>query len=142
MTKEQTQLLQTGKIDVILPLPFVCYPDASGQYQRYVVSQDLEIMMQVLKEREKEAVYESCQAILKMPYLYNYNMLIARKAVFDDYCGWLFPLLEEIAKRCEKEKRNRAPRYMGRIGEVLTSLYFMRNEKNWNVTHAEKVWRV
>ena len=79
---------------------------------------------------------------MKSPYLYNYNILIARKEVFDDYCGWLFPMLRQIADRCEKEKRDRMPRYIGRIGEVMTSLYFMRNKKNWKITHGEKVWRI
>lgn len=138
---EQLYLIEAGMIDVILPLPFVCFPDASGQYGRYLLPQDIEIMERVLEEREPEE-YGRLAAILKTPYLYNYNMLVARKEVFDDYCSWLFPLLEEITDRCEREKRMRKPRYIGRIGEVLTSLYFMRNKKNWRITHGEKIWRV
>lgn len=141
VTTGQLHFLETGEVDAVLPLPFVCFPDASGQYGRYLLPQDIEIMKRVLKEREPEE-YERFAAILRTPYLYNYNMLIARKEVFDDYCGWLFPLLKEITDRCEKEKRKRMPRYIGRIGEVLTSLYFMRNKRNWNITHGEKIWRV
>lgn len=140
ITKKQLCLLERKIVDVILPLPFVCYPDASGQYGRYILRKDIEIMKKVLKEREANE-YEDFISILYSPYLYNYNMLIARKEVFDDYCGWLFPLLKEIADRCEKEERKRMPRYIGRIGEVLTSLYFIRNKKNWNITHGEKIWR-
>lgn len=140
ITKEQLSLLEINKVDVILPLPFVCCPDASGQYGRYILSQDIEVMKNVLKEWEADE-YESFIAILDNPYLYNYNMLIARKEVFDDYCSWLFPLLKEITDRCEKVERKRMPRYIGRIGEVLTSLYFIRNKKNWNITHGEKIWR-
>lgn len=141
ITGEQLYLLKTKKIDVILPLPFVCFPDASGQYGRYILPRDIEIMKQVLKECEREN-YIELENLLKSPYLYNYNILIARKEVFDDYCGWLFPMLRQIADRCEKEKRDRMPRYIGRIGEVMTSLYFMRNKKNWKITHGEKVWRI
>lgn len=141
ITKEQLHLLETEKIDAVLPLPFVCFPDASGQYGRYILEQDIAIMKQVLKEYEGEN-YEELENFLKTPYLYNYNMLIARKEVFDDYCSWLFPMLRTIADRCEKEKRERMPRYIGRVGEVLTSLYFMRNKKNWKITHGEKVWRI
>lgn len=141
VTKEQINLLEAGKADVILPLPFVCFPDASGQYGRYLLHQDIGIMHQVLRRHEGRA-YEMLEAVLKTPYLYNYNMLIARKEVFDDYCGWIFPVLEEIADKCEKTEEERRPRYIGRIGEVLTSLYFMRNEKAWKIIHAEKIWRV
>lgn len=141
ITRRQLSLLSEGKVDVILPLPFICFPDASGQYRRYLLPEDIDVMTEVLKEREPEE-YGRLLAILKSPYLYNYNMLVARKEVFDHYCRWMFPLLEEIAERCEKTERKRMPRYIGRIGEVLTSLYFTRNEKSWNITHAKKIWRV
>lgn len=141
VSEAQISLLYRGLADAILPLPFVCGPDASGQYGRYLLESDIDIMMEVLQEREKEH-FGKIQEILNLPYLYNYNMLIAEKEVFDDYCAWMFPILREIAYRCEKEKRKRKPRYIGRIGEVLTSIYFMRNEKGWKITHAEKIWRV
>lgn len=141
MTEGQMRLLEKGTLDVILPLPFVCTPDASGQYGRYLLQSDIDIMLDVIKEQDKEHFQETLD-ILKMPYLYNYNMFIARRIVFEDYCNWLFPLLKEITNRCEKEKKKRMPRYVGRIGEVLTSVYFMRNEKKWKIAHAEKVWRV
>lgn len=141
ITQKQLSLLSAGIIDVVLPLPFVCIPDASGQYGRYLLPEDIDVMTKVLKEHEPEE-NRSFLTLLKTPYLYNYNILIARKEVFDHYCGWLFSLLEEIKNRCEQTERQRMPRYIGRIGEVLTSLYFMRNERNWKIAHAEKIWRV
>lgn len=141
VTGEQMQLMKDREIDVILPLPFVCYPDASGQYGRYLLQSDIDIMLDVLKEQDRK-YFEEVLNILKMPYLYNYNMLIARKEVFDDYCSWLFPILKETAYRCEMRREKRMPRYIGRIGEVLTSLYFMQNIKKWRIAHAEKIWRV
>lgn len=141
VTEKQMRLLADKGLDVILPLPFVCYPDASGQYGRYLLKSDVEIMLQVLREKEPEN-FEGYKKLLSTPYLYNYNMLIARKEVFDHYCNWIFSLLQEITYRCEMEKRDRMPRYIGRIGELLTSLYFMKNERKWKIVHAEKVWRV
>ena len=140
VTKEQLVMLDTGKADVILPLPFVCYPDASGQYGRYLNQEDIEVMLEVLRD-SYPGIYDKATEVLKGKHLYNYNMLIAKKEVFEDYCAWMFSLLAEIAKRCEAVSRERLPRYIGRIGEVLTSVYFMINEKNWKIVHAEKVWR-
>jgi len=140
VTEEQLRILGTDKADVILPLPFVCCPDASGQYGRYLCREDIDIMLEVLKDNYS-GLYDKVNEVLKGKHLYNYNMLIAKKEVYQDYCAWLFSLLEEIAKRCETVPRNRLPRYIGRIGEVLTSVYFMINEKNWKIVHAEKVWR-
>lgn len=141
ITEGQMQLLKDKILDVILPLPFVCYPDASGQYGRYLLKSDVNILLQVLKEKSQKD-FEIIKKLLKMPYLYNYNILVARKEVFDDYCDWIFTRLKEIEHRCEKDKKERMPRYIGRIGEILTSLYFMRNEKEWRIAHAEKIWRV
>ncbi|GFI44968.1 hypothetical protein IMSAGC019_00278 [Lachnospiraceae bacterium] len=141
VTEEQLHLMEAKKIDVILPLPFVCYPDASGQYGRYLMPEDIYVMHEVLQEFEIDKMPE-IERILQSPYLYNYNMLIARREVFYDYCSWMFPLLEKIVDRCEKEKREKLPRYAGRIGEVLTSLYFMLNKQQWNIAHAEKIWRI
>lgn len=128
-------------VDVILPLPFVCYPDSSGQYGRYLCNEDIEIMKDVLYEMHPELEADIKKA-LNGKYLYNYNMLIARKEVFNDYCEWLFPMLSKITKRCEESNGNRFPRYIGRIGEVLTSLYFSINIRKWKITHAPKIWRV
>ncbi len=141
ITEEQLHLLEIKKVDAILPLPFVCYPDASGQYGRYLMPEDILAMRQVLQECETDNLAE-IEAILQSPYLYNYNMLIARREVFNDYCSWIFPLLKKITDRCEKEDRERLPRYVGRIGEVLTSLYFMMNRRKWQIAHAEKIWRI
>ena len=138
---EKLAAFDEDKVDVILPLPFVCYPDASGQYGRYLCSEDIEIMKDVVFEQYPE-LKDEVMACLKGHLLYNYNMLIARKEVFIDYCQWIFPLLEEITNRCEKYQRERQTRYIGRIGEVLTSVYFTLNNKNWKITHAPKIWRV
>ncbi len=141
VTERQLGILEAGEADVILPLPFVCYPDTSGQYDRYLCKEDIQIMWDVLKKRHP-AMYEAAVSVLKDRYLYNYNILIARREVYEDYCEWMFPMLEEITVRCEAVSGDRMPRYIGRIGEVLTSVYFLVNDKEWKITHAEKVWRI
>lgn len=142
VTEEQLRVLgEADGADIILPLPFVCYPDASGQYGRYLCAEDVDIMLGVLRASHP-GLYDKALEVLRDRYLYNYNILIAKREVFEDYCAWLFPLLGEITKRCEAVERDRLPRYIGRIGEVLTSVYFLVNEKKWRLVHAEKVWRV
>lgn len=140
---EEKQLLifLEGEADVLLPLPFVCWPDASGQYGRYLKKSDQQILWNVLEEKQPEMYRKACEE-MKEPYLYNYNMLIAKKEVFTDYCEWLFPLLEEIAERCGRIEIERMPRYIGRVGEVLTSVYFLVNMRKWKIVHGEKCWRI
>lgn len=134
-------MLQAKDVDVILPLPFLCFQDTSWQYGRYLCDQDMQIVWQVLSKYSPD-YYEAARHIFKGNYLYNYNMLVARREAFQDYCQWLFPLLQEIKKRCERCERVRKERYIGRIGEVLTSLYFLYNKKDWKIQHTEKKWLV
>lgn len=141
VSEKQIMTLLTEEADVLLPLPFVCQHDASGQYGRYLTKTDQQILWDVLEEKQPEIYRKAC-GVMKDPYLYNYNMLIAKKEVFTAYCEWLFPLLEEIAARCGRIEIERMPRYIGRAGEVLTSVYFLVNERKWKIVHGEKCWRI
>ena len=78
ITEKQLELLQGNDVDVLLPLPFVCYPDASGQYGRYLTKEDIEILYNILQE-DYVSFWEKAKEKLKEPYLYNYNMLVAKK---------------------------------------------------------------
>lgn len=134
-------MLDEGMVDAILPLPFLCYQDTSWQYGRYLCREDIAIMWNVLKEMSKE-YYDAGKIILSGKYLYNYNIVVARKEVFDDYCAWFFPILDRIKVECQAVVRSRKDRYIGRIGELLTSLFFLYNKKGWKIMHGEKKWIV
>lgn len=135
------QILIEGGADVILPLPFVCEPDTSGQFGRYLCEEDIQVMKTVLQKRN-EKHWDKIQQVMQGECLYNYNILVAKKEVFQDYCNWIFPILQEITQICEKEPRERLSRYIGRVGEVLSAVYFLANWNNWEIVHAKKVWRV
>lgn len=142
LEENDLSILTNGEADVILPLPFVCEPNTSGQYDRYLQEKDQKVMWKVLENRYPD-FYEKAKVVLEGKYLYNYNILVARKDVFINYSDWLFGLLEEITDECESEKRpGRLARYIGRIGEVLTSLYFTVNEPGLKVVHGEKRWKI
>ena len=56
--------------------------------------------------------------------LYQYNMLIARKPVFDRYCAWLFPLLFELEKQVNLSGYNEyQKRIYGFLGERLFNVW-------------------
>ena len=131
--------IKQNHINVVLPLPFVCYPDTSGQYGRYISAEDQQKMFRALKEVSPE-YYETAKQILKGSYLYNYNMFLADYKTFDDYCRWIFPILKYLEKICEPEGATRKDRYIGYIGEVLTAIYFLYNKNSLKIVHAEKKW--
>lgn len=138
---DDIQRIKQNNINVVLPLPFVCYPDASGQYGRYISSEEQKGMFQALKDISPE-YYKAAKVILKKPYLYNYNMFLADGQTFDDYCQWIFPILERAEELCEPEGTIRNDRYIGYIAEVLTAIYFLSNKDKLRIVHAEKRWMI
>lgn len=128
-------------VDMILPLPFVCFPDATGQYKRYISEQDREGLVKALAEVSPDYL-QVLEELDKQPYFYNYNMLIAKREVFDDYAWWLFNVLFCAEKYCEPAGTERRDRYAGYLGELLTTLYIMKKRNVLRMVHVEKSWMV
>lgn len=61
---------------------------------------DLELMEALIRERCPDYV-PAMEEYLSGTVCYFGNIFIARWAVFEDYCGWLFPLLEEFDRRAD-----------------------------------------
>lgn len=138
--QEDYSLLASGTVDAILPTPYIGWPDASAQYGRYNHPLALAAMEQALREFSPEEAGRA-MAKLRGPWVYNYNMVVAREAVFDDYAAWLFPRMEragEIFGAGEGPGMG-LDRPVGHIGELLTSLYFMLHD-DLKIMHARKVW--
>ncbi len=139
--KRQMNWVKSNQVDVILPLPFVCYPDTKGQYGRYINEEDRCILMRALNEISPEYA-KAAEEILKKQYLYNYNMLIAREDIFDKYCAWMFPILFYAEELRAQVKPGAEDRFAGYFGEVLTAIYFLKNKDIFKIVHAEKKWYV
>ena len=122
-------------VDAVLPLPYICYPNALTQFRRFVsenVIYDLLGAINMLYPCE----YESIAGCLNSEYLYAYNLVAARKSTYSDYCEWAFNITEYIES--QKKMSIMDSRALAYIVEMLTSLYFMSNEKNIRIKHAEK----
>lgn len=128
-------------LDMILPLPFMCRQDAQEQYGRYIQKKDMDIVWQVLYEFSAEE-YTAAKTLLHGFFLYNYNMLIAKEEVFNEYCEWLFPRLFRIEKISNERNGEREDRYIGYIGEILSSFYFMNYSGKYKIAHGEKKWLI
>ena len=74
--------------------------------------------------------------IFKEKFFHNHNILIAKKKVFQDYCSWLFPVLERVEELSEPKGRDRADRYIGYLGENLTTLYFLYHKNDLNIVYT------
>lgn len=135
----QRLLAENGDIDVILPYPSVHYPDVSGQHKRYIKEEDWDAMLLAMKE-VAPAYYSAFSTVFSEQYFYNYNMLIAKRKVFDDYCSFLFSVLERTEELVNPKGWERADRFAGYLAENLTTLYFRVNRKKLKIVHTGKIW--
>lgn len=126
------------EVDVIMPLPYICYPNEMSQFLRFVSESVLDVLLKTLKELHSDK-YDDYYAIMHGKYQYTYNMLCARRKVFDEYCEWFFEITEYMVDKygdvMPELKETRALSY---VAEVLTNLYFMYHQKDLNIYHVGK----
>ena len=129
------RLVDNG-VDAVLPYPLPYEPDINAHHERYVKEMDWNAALQALEKLQPEyaAVFPE---ILGQQYLYNYNVILAKKSVLREYCEWLFPILFRIEELSIPKGSMRSDRYIGYLGETLETLYFMKNADRLNIVHAE-----
>lgn len=71
---------------------------------------------------------------------FNFNMLIAKAAVFDNYCSFLFRVLGRAEALVTSGDRERLDRFAGYMGENLTTIYFLKNRDKLKIVYAGKRW--
>lgn len=127
--------LADNDVDVVLPYPMPYEPNIEAHHERYLKKEDWDAVLKAIRELQPEYA-EQFPGILQQRYFYNYNIILARKEVLNQYCEWLFPILERVEELSVPIGANRADRYIGYVGETLATLYFMVNKDKLNVAHA------
>lgn len=135
LTEDDVLKLADNEVDVVLPYPMPYEPDIEAHHKRYLKKEDWNVLWQTIQEFTPE-YSEKFAHILTQKYFYNYNIILARKEILKEYCGWLFPILERVEELSVPTGKERADRYMGYIGETLSTLYFMSQRDRLNITHA------
>lgn len=132
-------LLPRTGIDVVLPTPILNFPSVKAVYCRDHVREDWGILMQALKEQAPDD-YAQAARVFSDVYYYPYNMLLAKRSCFSDYCAWLFPILALVESRCSPKSDAYQNRYIGFMAERLTSLYFLARSDRLHIAHAPKIF--
>ena len=127
--------LADDDVDVVLPYPLMYEPDINAHHERYLTESDWNTLLAAVRELQPD-YSEKFVGILGQQYLYNYNVILAKKAVLREYCEWLFPILERVEELSVPKGSERADRYIGYMAEVLETLYFMKNAKRLNIVHT------
>lgn len=132
-----TPEMLSNDIDAVLPLPYICYPNTIAQFRRFVSEDVLNALLTSLKTLHPNEYGEYSQ-ILYGQYQYTYNLVVAKKSVFDAYCTWFFHITEYMETLSGNVPEIANTRALSYVAEVLTSLYFLSNSDTLNIRHTEK----
>ena len=135
LSEDDLLRLADNDIDVVLPYPMPYEPNIEAHHLRYLSDLEWDAVLHALKELQPD-YSRAFKDILKQEYFYNYNVILAKKDVLDDYCSWLFPLLFRIEENNDPNKEKEPNRYMGYVGETLETLYFMYNKDKLKIAHT------
>ena len=124
-------------VDIVLTVPIINFPSIEAVYFRDHEARDWQDMLDVLNEMYPE-YGKMADEYFKGESYCGYNMFIARKAIIDEYCAWLFPLLERIEERHSSHETVYQGRYIGFLAERLFSLYFLSGMNSYRIMFARK----
>jgi hypothetical protein len=130
------EMLNDG-VDAVMPLPYICYPDTVSQFCRFVSEDVLNALLQTLRILHPSE-YDNYLRILNGQYQYTYNLVCAKREVFDAYCRWFFNITEYMETLANKVPEIANTRALSYVAEVLTNIYFMSNQNKLSIRHAEK----
>lgn len=129
--------LAYSDIDVVLTIPVLNFPSVREVYCHDHVGRDWDVMMEAVRVLSPDYI-SAAEELENGNFYYAYNMLIVRKNILDDYCAWLFPILQYCEERCGEREGRYQKRYIGFLAERLMGIYFLKHEKEYKIVHVRK----
>lgn len=131
---EITDIISDG-IDAIIPQKVVMNLSVKEQYYINACNDTWFTMMDVLKNKDS-LTYECARIIFDKNILFPFNMGIFSDKFLNDYCGWLFPILEDVVAICGEKWDVYQNRYPGFLSERLFTLFYFMNYDKYRFYEA------
>ena len=131
------EICERNDIDVILPVPLYVGPSVAENYRTRHIASDWDFMLSYVKEKLPNE-YDDLNRILGGCLYSPCNMLIARRAVLDDLCKWLFPILFAVVEHGGKKDDKYQARYPGFLSERLITYFFESRRDRYHVVYCNK----
>lgn len=143
LSKEEAAAIPSAGVDVILPVPSICQPTIGENYRKRHDKKDWEYLLHLLKKSYTD-FYDLAVRIWETQEFgnlyYTCNMFIMKKAVLDEYCVWLFSILDEMERFGGQKADSYQNRYPGFLAERLMTLYFIYYRNKYKIAYIDKVF--
>lgn len=124
------------KYDVIVPKIYIIKDDNKCLFDKYKVGEnnhvyeDIDVLHYVFKNYFPQYYQNFDNIMFNQSWCYPYNMLICDKKTFNEYCEWLFPILEKTEEYIDISCRNgNKKRVFGYLSERLLSVWLDYTQK-------------
>ncbi len=80
---------------------------------------------------------DAWEKLKKADFLITLNMIIMRRNIYNDYCEWLFGVLEKVDRNYIARGIQPNNRYLGYLGECLTTVYVIAHRDRLKYGYTE-----
>ena len=123
ITEENVFEVMNGA-DVLMVEPSWYMDSVYSYFSKFIGAENMSIMWMVMKKIYPEYV-RTLEDICDGVKFHPFNMLLCRKALFDEYCEWMFSVLGECEMHVKPAPYSNARRTLAYIAELLTGVYFI-----------------
>lgn len=130
--------------DVLMVEPSWHIDSVYSYFAKFMGAENMTILSMVMKKRFPE-YFKTLEKICDGIKFHPFNMLLCRKDLFDDYCQWMFTILEECEKYIKSAPYTNARRALAYMAELLTGVYFTHRQLKiktvpyYQIENAQKV---
>jgi len=118
--------------DMVLPKRRKYYIETN--YSHYIHAHNkepLETTKKIISDFFPDYV-DSFNIVMKRRSAHMFNMFIIRKPLFDEYCDWLFSILEKVDRSIDISKYSKQEaRVFGYLSELLMDVWVRKNKVNY-----------
>ena len=138
--KKKAAILRKKEYEEILKTTPIIVPDKRryyietmrSHYDHSHYAKDLEMMENVIKEIYPEYA-DALKKVMNRTWAHMFNMFVMRRDYFDDYCTWMFRILEEVEKRTDITNYNAVEaRIYGYLSELLLDVWLEKNSYKYH----------
>jgi len=127
--KESFDELMT-KFDIIIPKKLVLKENLYEHYKNCHEIKDLDSVINVIKEKYPDYLPATNEVMKDNKGIFC-NMFIMKKELFNEYCTWLFDILESVEKQISTSGYNSyQKRVIGFLSERLFSVFVHHKQKS------------
>jgi hypothetical protein len=117
-----------GKYDIIMIKPIIESHSIDLNYRGYIYWDDLLLLKEVIRDFFPDYYYFYCEILERGNKYFPHLMFITKWEIFNDYCEWLFELLNKMEERLEiKSYSSGANRVLAFMAEAIFPVYVAKN---------------